>query len=107
MLRGATAKFKFRQYFLRSVWGQTVRFNDRQYFRLYGTYYSTKLHYSKKKIACLVGWLQNKQDMLCELKTKKYHVSGEGVLKIWRVRTGWIRKRCMGYVSSYFGFLCS
>ena len=36
MLQGVTAKFKFRQYFLHSVWCQTSKFIDGQYFWLYG-----------------------------------------------------------------------
>ena len=37
-LWGATAKFIFRQYFLRSVLGQTAKFKDHQYFQLYDIY---------------------------------------------------------------------
>ena len=38
MLRGATAKFKFVYAWF---WGQTAKFNDRQYFRLYGSMKTT------------------------------------------------------------------
>ena len=33
-----TAKFKSTNIFISAAWGQTAKFNDRQYFRLYGIY---------------------------------------------------------------------
>ena len=45
--RGATTKFKFTNIFLCSVWGQTTKFKDHPYFRLYGI-----LPYTEYKCRC-------------------------------------------------------
>ena len=54
-----TAKFKSNNSVKNVVWAQTAKFNDRQYFQLYGTYvYSALLH---------VQCLENQEGHACTM----------------------------------------